>query len=642
MPGEVFMRQFLLTILLSSTVIAQVPLIPRGVLFGNPERAAPQISPDGKQLAWLAPEEGVLNVWVKTVGKEDGRAVTKDRKRGIRVYYWQPDSRHILYVQDTAGDENFRIHQTDIASKETKTLTPFEKTRAGILAVDPAHPDQMLVELNKRNPQLFDVYRYNFKTGALDMDTENPGDVNEWAADNDLQVRAAKAVMPGGIQEIRVRADAESPWKALQKWGPDENDGAIAGFSGDNKSLWLVSSVDANTSRLLQMDVATGKTSVAASDPRYDVSGILENPKTHKLEAVAFVRDKTQWELLDKSLQPDFDALNNAHGSDFRVTSRDFDDKNWIVAFTSDVSSPAYYMYDRATKKAQFLFTAIPALEKYKLAKVQPVSYKARDGLNIQGYLTMPSGMEKNAPMVMLVHGGPWARDVWGYSPLVQMLANRGYAVLQPNFRGSTGYGKSFVNAGDREWGAKMHDDLLDAKAWAIKQGYADPKKVCIMGGSYGGYATLVAVTFTPTEFACGVDIVGPSNLFTLLKSIPPYWATMRATMDKRMGSIDKDEDFLRSRSPLFKADRIQVPLLIGQGANDPRVNQRESDQIVKAMRDNGKPVEYIVFPDEGHGFARPENNLRFFAATEQFLAKYLGGRAEPPSDKEKWDAFVR
>ena len=273
---------------------------------------------------------------------------------------------------------------------------------------------------------------------------------------------------------------------------------------------------------------------------------------------------------------------------------------------------------------------------------MQPVSFKSRDGLTVEGYLTMPVGVAKNAPTVLLVHGGPWGRDAYGFSSLVQMIANRGYAVLQVNYRGSTGYGKAFLNAGDREWAGKMHDDLIDAKRWAIAQGYSDPNKFAIMGGSYGGYATLVGLAFTPEEFTCGVDIVGPSNLVTLLKTIPPYWEPMKAMFDKRVGSLNNQEDFLRSRSPLFKADRIVRPLLIGQGANDPRVKQAESDQIVKAMRDNNKPVEYIVFPDEGHGFARPDNNLRFFAATEQFLVKYLGGRAEPPSEKHDWKAFLK
>jgi dipeptidyl aminopeptidase/acylaminoacyl peptidase len=311
------------------------------------------------------------------------------------------------------------------------------------------------------------------------------------------------------------------------------------------------------------------------------------------------------------------------------------------VSYGVDDGPVPFYVYDRTSRKAAFLFSNRPAQEKYRLAKMQPISFQARDGLKVHGYLTLPVGLEpKNLPLVLNVHGGPWGRDTWGLDNEAQWLANRGYAVLQINFRGSTGYGKAFVNAGDREWAGKMHADLIDGKNWAVKLGYADPKKVCIMGGSYGGYATLVGLTFTPDEFACGVDVVGPSNLVTLLSTIPPYWAPIKSLFKKRVGDLETEQDFLKARSPLFKADQIKVPLLIGQGANDPRVKQAESDQIVAAMRKNGKLVEYIVFPDEGHGFARPENRLIFYAAAEPFLAKCLGGRAEPPSDKEKADAF--
>jgi dipeptidyl aminopeptidase/acylaminoacyl peptidase len=343
--------------------------------------------------------------------------------------------------------------------------------------------------------------------------------------------------------------------------------------------------------------------------------------------------------VIDPSVKADFDALRRVRDGDFSVVSRDLADKTWLVVYDLDDAPVTYYTYDRATKQAAKLFTNRPALEKYKLAKMKPISFKARDGMTIYGYLTLPVDKEpRNLPMVLNVHGGPWGRDTWGLDNEAQWLANRGYAALQINFRGSTGYGKAYLNAGDREWAGKMHDDLIDGKNWAVQQGYADPKKVCIYGGSYGGYATLVGVTFTPDEFTCGVDIVGPSNLVTLLKSIPPYWAPIRSLFHKRLGNEETEAGFLNSRSPLFKADQIKAPLLIAQGANDPRVKQAESDQIVAAMRKNNKPVEYIVFPDEGHGFARPENRLKFYAAAEQFLAKYLGGRAEPPSDNEKWD----
>lgn len=624
----------LLLLALPAIAFAQIELIPRSVLFGNPERTDPEISPDGTMLAYLAPDQGVLNVWVRTLGKTDDRVITNDRKRGIRNFSWQYDSKSILYGQDQGGDENWRIYQTNVASKQTKDLTPFEKSRADIIALDPNHPETLLIQSNKRDSKVFDVYRVNLKTGDLALDTQNPGDVQGWQADNDLQVRAAQITSDDGGTLIRVRDDMKSPWRELMKWGPEETLGNIVGFSPDNKSLFIMTSLDANAARLLSVDVASGKRTVVAEDPQFDVSFAVTHPKTNKLQAVVFLRERRDFQILDSDIQADFDALHKVRDADISNVSRDVKDDKWIVTFEGDDSPVYYYLYDRATKQATMLFSNRPALEKYKLAKVKPVEYTARDGMKIYGYLTTPTGVEaKNLPMVVFPHGGPWGRDLWGYDPYAQWLANRGYAVLQPNFRASTGYGKQYLNAGDRQWAGAMHTDLLDGKDWVVQQGIADPKKICIMGGSYGGYATLAGVAFSPDAFACGVDIVGPSNLNTLLKTIPPYWSTFLAVFHKRMG---EDEAFLKSQSPLFKADEIRVPLLIGQGKNDPRVNKAESDQIVAAMRKNNKPVEYYVFPDEGHGFVRPENRMAFNAVSEEFLAKYLGGRFEPASDAEK------
>jgi dipeptidyl aminopeptidase/acylaminoacyl peptidase len=625
---------FSLLILLSALALAQTPLIPRSVLFGNPERSSPQISPDGAMLAYLAPDQGVLNVWVRTLGKTDDHVITNDRKRGIRIFAWQFDSKDILYMQDRDGDENWRIYQTVLANKQTKDLTPFEKVQASIVALEPNYPDTVLIQLNKRDPKLFDIYRLNLKTGEMTLDTENPGDVLGWQADHELLVRGAQVTTPDGGTLIRVRDDAKSPWRELIKWGPDETLGNIVDFSPDNKALWVQTSLDANAARLLSIDVASGKRTVVAEDPQFDVSFTITHPKTHKLQAVVFLRERRDIQILDKDLQADFDALRKVRDADISNVSRDVNDDKWVVTFEGDDSPIYYYLYDRASKQATLLFSNRPDLEKYKLAKVKPIEYKARDGMKIYGYLTTPVLAEaRNLPMVVLPHGGPWGRDLWGYDPYAQWLANRGYAVLQPNFRASTGYGKQYLNAGDRQWAGAMHTDLLDGKDWAVQQGVADPRKVCIMGGSYGGYATLAGVAFSPDAYSCGVDIVGPSNLNTLLKTIPPYWATFVAIFHKRMG---EDEAFLKSQSPLFKADQIKAPLLIGQGANDPRVNKAESDQIVAAMRKNHKPVEYFVFPDEGHGFARPENRMAFNAASEEFLAKYLGGRFEKPTEAEQ------
>jgi len=610
------------------------PLIPREVLFGNPEKASPQISPDGKQLAYLAPVDGVLNVWVRTLGQTDDRAVTSDKKRGIRNFTWQYDNKHVLYTQDVGGDENWRLYQTEIATKETKDLTPFEKVRVDIVAYDWKSPDTILVQMNKRDPQLFDVHRIDLKSGKVEMDTENPGDVQGWQADNALEIRAAQVQMADGGTIIRVRDTVKAPWRELLRWGPDETFGAVVGYTPDNKSLWVATSLDVNAARLLEIEVATGKRTVLAEDRQFDVNGTINNPKTNALEAVSFVKQRTEYTFTDPKVKADFEILGKVRQGNIGPPSRSLDDTKWIVTYTSDDAPVCWYLYDRTTQKARLLFTSRPRLEQYKLAAMRPIEFTARDGMKLYGYLTTPAGMEaKNLPMVVFVHGGPWSRDEWGFSRYPQWLSNRGYAVLQINFRGSTGYGKEYVNAGDRQWAGTMRTDLLDGKEWAIQQGVADATKVCIMGGSYGGYATLAGIAFAPDAYSCGVDIVGPSNLNTLLKTIPPYWTTLLETFHKRMGD---SEEFLKGQSPLFKAEQIKAPLLIGQGANDPRVNKAESDQIVAAMRKNGKPVEYYVFPDEGHGFARPTNNMAFNAATEEFLAKYLGGRSEPPTAEEK------
>jgi dipeptidyl aminopeptidase/acylaminoacyl peptidase len=626
MAGVVFLLIF------ATQAFAELPaLIPRDILFGNPEKAGPQISPDGKMISYLAPDNGVLNVWVRTIGKADDRVVTSDKKRGVRSYFWQQDSQHILYLQDEGGNENWHVYQTDLTTKETRDLTPFEKVQARIVAVDPKFPDVILVAVNNRDPKLHDVHRVDLKTGKTEMVVENKDNIAAFQVDNNLQVRSAQKVLPDGSTEIFVRDDDKSAWRSFMKWSAEEVNGGVVGFSPDNKKLWLISSVDANTGRLIEVDIATGKQTVVAEDKQYDVSGALAHPIKRHLEAVRFNRARSEWVIVDKAIKADFDAIRKVRDGDFFIANRDDADKTWLVYYVMDNGPVYYYTYDRASKKATLLFSNRPALEKYTLARMQPISFQARDGMTIHGYLTLPVGVpQKNLPMVLNVHGGPWGRDTWGLNSEAQWLANRGYAVLQVNFRASTGYGKAYLNAGDREWGAKMHDDLLDAKNWAVKQGYADAKKVAIYGGSYGGYATLVGLAFTPEEFAAGVDIVGPSNLNTLLKSIPPYWGPIKAMFTKRMG---EDEEFLNSRSPLFKANQITKPLLIAQGANDPRVNIKESDQIVDAMRKANKPVEYIVFTDEGHGFARPANRLFFYAKAEEFLAKYLGGRFEPMTE---------
>ncbi len=613
---------------------SQATLIPREILFGNPERTNPQVSPDGKYLAYVAPDErNVLQVWVRTLGSEDDRMLTADKKRGIRLYFWTYTPEQLIYAQDADGDENWHFYLVDMSKHSVRDLTPFQGVQAQMVGLAPEFPGEMLVGLNLEDQRKHDVYRVNLSTGAVVLNTENPGNVLDWTPDPQFQVRAALASTPDGGFDLLARERVDQDWRTLRHWEPGD-EGYPANFSNDGRTLYVVGSHDANTQRLLALDVATGEEQVLAEDPEYDVSQLLIHPTKRTVQAVSFLKDRLEWQVLDSSLAEDFEAIRAEREGDFRIPSRDLDDNTWLVAYSIDNGPVLYHAYNRRTHTSTFLFSHQPQLEGLPLARMQPVAYQARDGLTIHAYLTTPPHLEaRNLPAVLLVHGGPWGRDVWGFNSQAQWLANRGYAVLQPNFRGSTGYGKAFLNAGNREWAGKMHDDLIDGVEWLVSQGIADPKRIAIMGGSYGGYATLVGLTFTPDVFAAGVDIVGPSNLITLFRSIPPYWEPIKALFAHRMGNPDTEEEFLKERSPLFYVDRIKAPLLIGQGANDPRVKQAESEQIVEAMRRANRPVEYVLYTDEGHGFARPENRLHFYAKTEEFLAKHLGGRFEPADD---------
>lgn len=613
------------------TTIPGVELIPRRVLFGNPEKANPQISPDGTRMAYLAPVNNVLNVWVGVIGGDDYRPVTQDTDRGVRFYFWASDNRHIMYIQDVGGNENWRLYATNLETKETRDLTPFENVQVQVIAHDKHFPDELLIAMNKENPQVYDVYHLDLITGELALQAKNPGNIITWVADTEFKVRGAVEAMPDGGLNLLVRDKEESDWKKIVTWGPDDAlSSGPTGFTKDGQSLYLEDARNANASRLVKLHLATGDLSVIAQDPRYDVETVMIHPDTYEVQAVTFNRDRVEWQVLDELIKLDFDMIRQLHHGDFTIANRDDADNTWVIAFTVDNGPVAYYVYNRQKQSAEFLFNNQPELSQYAMATMQPVTFTARDGLTVHGYLSLPLGARnKNLPMVLNVHGGPWARNTWGYMAEAQWLANRGYACFQVNYRGSTGYGKDFLNAGDREWGRNMHNDLVDAVNWAIEQGIADPGKVAIYGGSYGGYAALVGATFTPDLFCCAVDIVGPSNLVTLIKTIPPYWSTFLATFHKRVGNPDTEEEFLQSRSPLFKVDQIKIPMLIAQGANDPRVKQAESEQIIAAMKSKGIDYEYMLFPDEGHGFAKPENRLKFYAAAEKFLAQHLGGRYE-------------
>ena len=613
-----------------------VDLIPRSVLFGNPERTSPRISHDGSQLGWIAPKDGVLNVWVAPIGESDGvdwaaaRAVTDDTDRGIRMFGWAWDGRHLLYVQDAGGDENWRLYDVDLVTGERRDLTPFEKIHAQIIGSSKRRPTEVLVGMNADNPQLHDVYRLDLVTGNLVKEIENPGYAG-WLADEDLVVRCALAPLPDGSLDVLVRDSASADWRTLLTIpAEDVTSSDVVSFSGDGRSLVMISAAGADTGRLTRVDLATGATTVLAEDPEADVAGAVLDPDTRDPQIVMILKDRMTYVVLDPSVEDDLKAIRGLHPGDPMFLGRDEADQTWLVGFNVDAGSLTFYMYDRASKSGRLLFEARPALSSYTLAAMEPFSFTARDGLEIHGYVTFPPGQGRSSlPAVLDVHGGPQVRDSWGYNPEAQWFANRGYLCVQVNYRGSTGYGKAFVAAGDREWGGKMHDDLIDAVSYITGQGWADPSRVAIYGGSYGGYAALVGAAFTPGVFRCAVDIVGPSNLKTLLETVPPYWAPMIAQLYRRVGNPETDAEFLWSRSPLSRARDIRIPLLIAQGANDPRVKQAESEQIVAALTEAGIEHEYLLFPDEGHGFAKPENRIRFYTAAERFLARYLGGRYE-------------
>lgn len=605
-------------------LLAAMP--PLEVFFASPQYAAPKLAPGGQTLAWLAPNsQGIRNIWVRALPGGEARVVTSDTQRGILHYFWHPSGRSILFFQDRQGDENFQLFEASLETGQTRTLTPELGVRAEFVAIDPKRAEVLLLMNRRRH---FEVYRLKLETGDLRLDTENPGDFVNWAVDGEFEVRAAIAYRRDGAQEVMVRDTVQSEWRMLQRFAAGETLGKIAGFTADGKALWLLSSVGANTARLVEVTLATGASKVLVDDPVYDVTEVLTTAEG-RLAAAGIQREKMEWRFLDASLRRDFERLRRSLGDgEISLVSRDAHDRRWVVSIAKAENPARYHLFDRGTKKLTPLFASRPELEKWTLAPMEPVAFDARDGLRLHGYLTRPAGARAATPMVLLIHGGPWVRDSYGYSGVVQFLASRGYAILQVNYRGSSGYGKAFLNAGNREWGAKMLDDLVDAKRWAVRQGYADARRTAVMGASFGGYLTLAALAFAPEEFACGVDIVGQSNLLTFLGRIPRSAAAVLALYDQRVGNLERDQEMLRARSPYFHADRIVRPLLVGQGANDPRVPPAESEQIVDALRAQDKPVTYIVFPDEGHGFVKPANILRFMREVEGFLARRLAGAA--------------
>lgn len=621
---------------------AEPALIARDDLFGNPERANVQISPDGKYLSWVAPVDGVLNVWIAPADDvSKARAVTDDKARGIRQYFWsyRPDT--LLYLRDSGGDENFHLYSVDLATGTKRDLTDFPATTAMVNNVSRLHPDTILVGMNDRDPKWHDLYRVDLGTGTRTQVEKNDDEIAAYITDGDFKVRYGQRARPdGGTDFLQPEGNG---WKVIESVPfADAMSTALGGMTTDGKTLYLYESRNRNTTALYAIDTATNRKTLVIEDPRADVGGTLNDPQTGAVQAVSVDYLRDEWKPLDEGIKADLAKLKAIGPGDVHVNARTLDDKTWIVTYTAAEAPTVYYRYTRGGEPVK-LFSARPALDGKPLQPMWPQEITSRDGKTLVSYLTLPAQADPDkdgkanmpSPMVLFVHGGPWARDSYGYSGYDQWLANRGYAVLRVNFRGSTGFGKAFTNAGDGEWGAKMHDDLLDGVQWAVKQGVTSADKVAIMGGSYGGYATLAGLTFTPDAFACGVDIVGPSNLNTLLATVPPYWASFFEQLAGRMGDprTEKGKQWLVDRSPLTHADKITKPLLIGQGANDPRVKQAESDQIVQAMKARNIPVTYVLFPDEGHGFARPENSTAFNAVTEAFLGKCLGGRVQPIGD---------
>jgi dipeptidyl aminopeptidase/acylaminoacyl peptidase len=612
------------------------PLIPLRDLFDNPERALARLSPDGTRISWLAPVDGVLNVFVGDVHGADPVPVTDDRDRGVRSYMWSRDARRIIWSQDVGGDENHHLLTAPAdGGGPTRDLTPFPGVRAGMIAAPRATPGHILVSMNLRDRTLFDAYRLTLASGRLELIGRNPGNILAWLADRDGRLRAARTQTPEGDYELLVRDSEEGEFRVVAHYANEDGGHAFA-FTPDGSRLWVGSARGSDLIRLVELDPADGSEREIDRDEEVDLSGPMISDVTGELLGAVYLRDRVVAHIWDERLERDWARIRELHPGDPRITGQDAAETAFVVAFDDDRDPGATFHFDRETGASRLLFRSRPWLDPATLAPMRPVTITSRDGLALHSYLTLPLDVEpRGLPAVLFVHGGPWARDAWGYDPQAQFLANRGYAVLQVNYRGSTGFGKTFTHAAEREFAGRMHDDLIDGVEWIVGEGIADRDRVAIYGGSYGGYAALVGATFTPDVFAAAISVVGPSSLITLVRSFPPYWRPLLAsTWFRYVGDPDDPEQVadLEARSPLNFVDRIAAPLLVIQGANDPRVTKAESDQIVQALRERGVEVEYLVKDDEGHGFVKPENRMDAYRTIERFLARHLGGRAEAPS----------
>ncbi len=613
----------------ASAPSGQPRLIPLTDFFRNPETTGHSLSPDGEHIAYLKPWENRLNVYVRNVGEQFETRLTDARERDIAGCVWASNTR-IVYIRDTGGDENYRLYAVNIDGSGYTELTPFDGVWAGI--VDPLedNDDEMLIRLNRRDPRVFDVYRINIRTGAMELSAENPGNVSGWLTDNDGRLRVA--VTTDGVQSsLLYRVTEKDPFRTVVTTDFKNSLDPLF-FSFDNRHLYVASNIGRDKAAVYLYDVQDGKfLDLIYEHPEVDVSGLLRSKARKVITGVTFTTDTPQYDFFDAERRQ-LQAALEAHlpGRRVAVTGMSRDERRVIVRAFSDKSLGACYLYDHAAGRLEKLAELSPWLNELEMADVRPIRFMARDGLTIHGYLTLPKGAAPGRlPIVVNPHGGPWTRDVRRFNPEAQFLANRGVGVLQINFRGSTGYGKAFWEAGFKQWGGKMQDDITDGVGWLIQEGIADPQRIAIYGASYGGYAVLAGLAFTPALYACGIDYVGVSNIFTLLEALPPYWELGRRMMYEMVGDPEKDEALLKQVSPVFHADRIQAPLMVAQGANDPRVKRAESDQIVQALRQRGVDVEYIVQENEGHGFRNEENRFDFYRRMEGFLARHLGSRAE-------------
>ena len=615
------------------------PIIPLTHFFDNPEVAGAQISPDGRWLTVVKPYRGKLNVFIRALGRAGAeRRLTSDTTRPITGYFWSADSRYVLYAQDKGGNENYHVYRVAVGGTgvpETKDLTPYEGVRAVIFDVPRTLPGRILIGLNKRSPNAFDAYWLDLATGDTTMAAQNPGRILGYLLDKQHRLRAAAGSNEEGGTDIYARASDQGEWKKVASYPATENVAPLR-VHPDGRRLYMSSNHgETDLAQLVLLDLETGATTPVESDPEkaVDFGQAVFSDITDSLLATIYVADTVRIYPRNERFARDIANIKRLHDGTPGVGSMTLDEMKLIVSFDSPTDPGATYLYDRRTGRGQFLFRPRPWLVPRQLAPMRPVSFKAEDGLTIHGYLTAPVGVpSRNLPLVLVVHGGPWARDAWGYDSEAQLLANRGYAVLQINYRGSTGYGKAFYNAAVKEWAGKMHTDLIDGVRWAIREGIADSSRVAIYGGSYGGYATLVGLTFTPEVFACGVDYVGPSSLVTLIESFPPYWKPfLEGSFYRHVGNpaVAADVEDMNKRSPLFRVNRIEDPLLIVQGANDPRVTKREADQMAIALRDRGVKVRYLLAPNEGHGFVNADNRLALYRAMELFFKDCLGGRAQ-------------